>query len=149
MRINSNIPSMVTQGALAANNRAVSKNLERLSTGLRINRAGDDAAGLAVSEGLRSQIRGQMQAQRNTMDGISALNIAEGAMNEIHNILQRQRELAVQSATATYSDTERMYMQKEFKQLDDEMARIMRATNFNGIKLLEQGAEIESIFVKL
>ena len=146
MRINHNVPAIITQGALAANNRALSKDLEKLSTGLRINRAGDDAAGLAVSEGLRAQIKGVEQAKRNTLDGISALNIAEGAMNEIHTILQRQRELALQSATATYTDTERSYMNQEFKQLSDEIERIMTVTNFNKIKLLDINSE-ESIFV--
>ncbi|MDR0303490.1 MAG: flagellin, partial [Chitinispirillales bacterium] len=87
MRINHNVPSIVTQNALASNNRMLGKDLEKLSTGLRINRSSDDAAGLSVSEGLRTQIRGVEQAKKNTMDGISALNIAEGAMNEIHAIL--------------------------------------------------------------
>jgi len=136
MRVNHNVPSIITQNALAANNRALGKDLEKLSTGLRINRAGDDAAGLAVSEGLRSQIRGVEQAKRNALDGISALNIAEGALNEIHNIMQRQRELAVQSATATYTSTERSYMEQEFRALQSEIVRIVSATNFNNLKLL-------------
>jgi len=136
MRINHNISSMQSQGALFVNNRMLSKDLEKLSTGLRVNRASDDAAGLAISEGLRSQVRGTEQARRNALDGISALNIAEGAMNEIHAIMQRQRELAIQSSTATYSSTERQYMNDEFKALNDEINRIISATNFNGLKLL-------------
>ena len=140
MRVNHNVPSIVTQNALASNNRALGKDLEKLSTGLRINRASDDAAGLAVSEGLRTQIRGVEQAKKNTMDGISALNIAEGAMNEIHAILQRQRELAVQSATATYTSTEREYMNEEFAQLSSEITRISEVTNFNKLSLLQSGA---------
>jgi len=135
MRINNNISSVHTQGALFMNNRAVSQSLEKLSTGLRVNRASDDAAGLAVSEGLRTQIRGQEQAKRNALDGISALNIVEGAMDEIHNIMQRQRELAVQSANNTYSETERAYMDQEFQAMSEEIDRIMAATNFNGIRL--------------
>ncbi|MCL2844219.1 MAG: flagellin [Chitinivibrionia bacterium] len=137
MRINHNSPATVTQGALAINNRGLVKNLERLSTGLRVNRASDDAAGLAISEGLRTQIRGSQQAKRNALDGISALNIAEGATNEISAILQRQRELAIQAATATYSSVERQYMELEFQQLTSEILRISRATNFNGMKLLD------------
>ena len=140
MRINNNISSLHTQGALFMNNRAVSKNLEKLSTGLRINRASDDAAGLAVSEGLRTQVRGNEQAKKNALDGISALNIAEGAMDELHNIMQRQRELAIQAATSTYSDTERGYMDQEFQALSAEIDRIIEETNFNGIKLLVGGA---------
>jgi len=136
MRINNNISSMHTQGALFMNNRAVGKDLEKLSTGLRINRASDDAAGLAISEGLRSQVRGQSQAKRNALDGISALNIAEGAMNEVHAIMQRQRELAVQSVNATYTSTERAYMNEEYKALTNEITRIISATNFNGLVLL-------------
>jgi len=147
MRINNNISSLYTQGALFQNNRAVSNNLEKLSTGLRINRASDDAAGLAVSEGLRTQVRGAQQAKRNALDGISALNIAEGAMDELHNLMQRQRELAIQSATSTYSDTERGYMNEEFQALSLEIDRIIGATNFNGIKLLEfeQGRQPSSM----
>jgi len=137
MRVNHNVPATVTQGALAINNRGLVKNLERLSTGLRVNRASDDAAGLAISEGLRTQIRGSQQAKRNALDGISALNIAEGATNEISAILQRQRELAIQASTATYSSTERAYMDLEFQQLTSEIMRITRATNFNGMKLLD------------
>jgi flagellin len=127
---------MHTQGALFSNNRQVAKDLEKLSTGLRVNRASDDAAGLAISEGLRGQVRGVEQAKKNALDGVSALNIAEGALNEVHNIMQRQRELAVQSATATYSNTERGYMEQEFKVLNSEITRIVSSTNFNGIKLL-------------
>ena len=95
MRINHNISSMTTQTALYRTNRSLGKNLEKLSTGLRINRASDDAAGLGVSENLRTQVKGTSQAKRNAMDGISAITIAEGAANEISDILQRMRELSV------------------------------------------------------
>ncbi|MCL1947696.1 MAG: flagellin [Chitinivibrionia bacterium] len=136
MRVTHNISSMHTQGALFSNNRQVAKDLEKLSTGLRVNRASDDAAGLAISEGLRSQVRGVEQAKKNALDGVSALNITEGALNEVHNIMQRQRELAIQSSTATYSNTERGYMEQEFQALNSEIDRIVASTNFNGIKLL-------------
>ncbi|MBN1757066.1 MAG: flagellin, partial [Chitinispirillaceae bacterium] len=97
MRINHNISSMITQNSLFSVGREMSKSLERLSTGLRINRASDDAAGLGVSENLRTQVKGTSQAKRNAQDGIAAITIAEGAANEISSILQRMRELAVQS----------------------------------------------------
>ncbi|MDG5816674.1 flagellin [Chitinispirillales bacterium ANBcel5] len=136
MRINNNIPSMVTQGALNGVNRDMSKSLERLSTGLRINRASDDAAGLGVSENLRTQIRGTAQARRNAMDGIAAITIAEGAANEISDILQRMRELAVQSSNDTLTDTERGYTDAEFQSLMSEIDRIAGVTNYNGMKLI-------------
>ena len=140
MRINHNISSMITQGAMFKTNRALNKSLEKLSTGLRINRASDDAAGLAISENLRTQVRGAAQAQRNALDGISALNIAEGAMNEISDILQRMRELAVQSANDTLTSTERGYTNQEFDQLTDEIQRIADVTNYNGMDLLSDTA---------
>jgi len=136
MRINHNIPSLVTQGSLFVTNRSLAKNLERLSTGLRINRSSDDAAGLGVSENLRTQVRGTSQAIKNAMDGISAINIAEGAANEISAILQRMRELAIQSANDTLTSTERAYTNQEFQALDDEIQRIAEVTNYNGQKLL-------------
>ena len=141
MRINHNISSMTTQGALFSANRAMSKNLEKLSTGLRINRASDDAAGLSISENLRAQVKGTAQAKKNALDGISLLNIAEGAANEVSAILQRMRELAIQSATDTLTDTERTYTNQEFKQLNDEIDRIAKVTNFNGQKLLSSSTD--------
>ena len=139
MRINHNISAMITQGAVFIVNRSLAQNMEKLSTGLRINKASDDAAGLAISEKLRTQVRGAEQARRNALDGMSAINIAEGAANEISSILQRQRELAIQSATATYSNTERIYLNQEYQQLCQEIDRICKVTNFNGIKLLDSG----------
>ena len=136
MRINHNISSMITQGALFKTNRSLNNSLEKLSTGLRVNRASDDAAGLAISENLRTQVRGARQAQRNALDGISALNIAEGAMNEISDILQRMRELSIQSANDTLTSTERGYTNQEFDQLTAEIARIADVTNYNGMDLL-------------
>jgi len=136
MRINHNISAMVTQSSLFKVNRDISKSLERLSTGLRINRAADDAAGLGVSENLRTQVRGTAQATRNAQDGIAAINIAEGSANEIAEILQRMRELAVQSANDTLTSTERAYTNQEYRQLIDEIDRIAAVTNYNGMKLI-------------
>lgn len=140
MRINHNISSMTTQGALSKVNRDMSKSLERLSTGLRVNRASDDAAGLGVSENLRTQIRGTAQARRNAQDGIAAITIAEGSANEISDILQRMRELAVQSSNDTLTTTERAYTNQEYKQLTDEIDRIASVTNYNGMKLISENA---------
>ena len=117
MRINHNIDSMISHGSLYRVNTAMSKSLERLSTGLRINRASDDAAGLGVSENLRTQVRGTHQAKRNAQDGIAAINIAEGSANEISDILQRMRELAIQSANDTLTSVERAYTDQEFQAL--------------------------------
>jgi flagellin len=136
MRINHNISSMITQNSLFSVGREMSKSLERLSTGLRINRASDDAAGLGVSENLRTQVRGTAQAKRNAQDGIAAITIAEGAANEISSILQRMRELAVQSANDTLTSTERAYTNQEYGQLIEEIDRIAEVTNYNGMKLI-------------
>jgi flagellin len=127
---------MITQGSLFKTNRALSKNLEKLSTGLRVNRASDDAAGLGVSENLRTQVRGTAQAKRNALDGIAAITIAEGAANEVSDILQRMRELAVQSANDTLTSTERGYTNQEFGHLILEVERIASVTNYNGMELL-------------
>ncbi len=136
MRINHNISSMVTQTALYRTNRSMKTSLERLSTGLRINRASDDAAGLGVSENLRTQVNGTNQAKRNAQDGIAALQIAEGAANEISAVLQRMRELAIQSSNDTLTSTERAYVDQEFQSLDREISRISRVTNYNGMELI-------------
>jgi len=139
MRINHNISSMITQGSLYKSNQALSKSLERLSTGLKINRASDDAAGLAISENLRTQINGVGQAQKNAQDGIAALNIAEGAGNEISSILQRMRELSVQAANDTLTSTERGYTNQEFTSLRSEIDRIAAVTNYNNMGLISSG----------
>lgn len=136
MRINHNISSMITQNSLFSVGRDMSKSLERLSTGLRINRASDDAAGLGVSENLRTQVKGTAQAKRNAQDGIAAITIAEGAANEISSILQRMRELAVQSANDTLTSTERAYTNQEYGQLIEEIDRIAEVTNYNGMQLI-------------
>ena len=143
MRINHNISSMHTQNAMFKVNRDMKVSLERLSTGLRINRASDDAAGLGVSENLRTQVRGTAQAMRNAQDGIAAISIAEGAANEISDILQRMRELAVQSANDTLTSTERAYTNQEYQQLISEIDRIAEVTNYNGMKLISSSGTTE------
>ncbi len=135
MRINHNISSMITQSALYKTHRAQSKTLTRLSTGLRINQASDDAAGLGVSENLRTQVRGMKQALRNTQDAIQLLNIADGALQEQATILQRMRELVIEAKNDTYTETERLYMGQEFSQLMDELDRIAAVTNYNGMQI--------------
>jgi flagellin len=140
MRINHNISAMITQSALYSTNLNLSTSLERLSTGLRINSAADDAAGLGVSENLRTQVNGTAQANRNAQDGIAALTIAEGAGNEISSILQRMRELAVQSSNDTLTSTERAYTQQEFGSLQSEIDRISNVTNYNKQELISTTA---------
>lgn len=139
MRINHNIAALNTYRSLSNNNVLASKSLEKLSSGLRINRAGDDAAGLAISEKMRGQIRGLDQASRNAQDGISLIQTAEGALNETHSILQRMRELAVQASSDTNTDADRQQIQKEINQLTDEIDRISATTEFNTKKLLNGG----------
>src|SRR5689334_21248872 len=140
MRINHNISSMIGQGSLHTQQTSLAKSLEKLSTGLRINRASDDAAGLSVSESLRSKIRGMDRASSNAADGIALVQIAEGATGEINNILQRMRELAIQSATDTMTTTERSYTDKEFGQLMSEITRISSSASYNGMTLLDGGS---------
>lgn len=139
MIINHNMMAMNTHRQLSANNAAGAKSLEKLSSGFRINRAGDDAAGLAISEKMRGQIRGLNQASRNAQDGISLIQTAEGALNETHSILQRMRELAVQSATDTNTSADRNKLQSEVDQLAREITRISNTTEFNTRNLLAGG----------
>lgn len=136
MIINHNMASLNTYRQLSANNTQTSKSLEKLSSGLRINRAGDDAAGLAISEKMRGQIRGLDQAARNSQDAISMIQTAEGALNETHSILQRMRELAVQASSDTNTADDRSEIQKEISQLVEEVDRIANTTEFNTKKLL-------------
>ena len=136
MIINHNIAALNTYRQLTSVNNATGKSLEKLSAGLRINKAADDAAGLAISEKMRGQIRGLEQAQRNAQDGISLIQTAEGALNETHSILQRMRELANQSANGTNTDIDRQALQDEIAQLTAEIDRIGESTEFNTIKLL-------------
>ncbi|TRY24503.1 flagellin [Brevibacillus sp. LEMMJ03] len=142
MRINHNISAYNTHRQLTFNNTNASKNIERLSSGYRINRAGDDAAGLAISEKMRGQIRGLEQATRNAQDGISLIQTAEGALNETHSILQRMRELAVQAANDTNTATDRANLQAEVDQLVTEIDRIAQNTEFNTTKLLDGNATV-------
>ncbi len=136
MRIQNNIQAIIANQALYRNNSVLSKATERLSTGYRINRAADDAAGLAISENLRTQIRGLNQAARNAEDGINFLQIGDGAAGEISNILQRMRDLAVQAANGIYDDTQRGYLNQEFQGLKEEVDRIVGSTEFNGQSIL-------------
>ena len=137
MRINHNIAALNTYRQLTAGTNAASKSMEKLSSGLRINRAGDDAAGLAISEKMRGQIRGLEMASKNAQDGISLIQTAEGALNETHSILQRMRELAVQAANDTNTDADRQELQKEIDQLIQEIDRIGNTTEFNTKKLID------------
>ena len=138
MRIQHNIAALNSYRNLTGNNNAVSKNLEKLSSGYKINRAGDDAAGLAISEKMRAQITGLNTAQKNAQDGVSLVQTAEGALTEVHSMLNRMVELADQSANGTYDDAvDRANLQKEIASLKDEIDRIADATNFNGINLLD------------
>src|SRR5690554_2335298 len=139
-RINHNIPAMVTGSAIRSVDRSLQKSLERLSTGLRINRASDDAAGLSVSEQLRTQVKGLNMGNRNIQDGVALLNIAEGALNEVEAMLQRMRELSIQSANDTLTSSERSYIQIEIDQLKEEMDRIVSGTQYNTQSLLDGNA---------
>ena len=137
VRIFNNVPSLNAQRILGTNNDRLASSVERISSGIRINRASDDAAGLAISEGLRSDIRTLRQAVRNSNDGISLINITEGALNEQASILIRLRELAAQAATGTVGSTERQTIQLEFSALRNEIDRISSVTEFNGQKLVD------------
>jgi flagellin len=139
-RINHNVPAMITGNSLRSVDRSLQKSLERLSTGMRINRASDDAAGLSVSEQLRTQVRGLNMGARNIQDGISLLNIAEGALIEVESMVQRVRELSIQSASDTLTSVERNYIQIEVDQLKEEMDRIVNGTQCNSQTLLNGSA---------
>jgi flagellin len=136
--INTNVKSLAAQSAITLNNRSMSTAMEQLSTGKRINSAKDDAAGLAISEKMTSQVRGLNQAIRNANDGISLLQTAEGAMVEITNMMQRMRELAVQSANDTNAQDDRQYLDLEFQQLKEEINRVTKNTQWNGMNILDQ-----------
>ena len=134
--INTNVSALNAQAALAKNSRAMSTAMEQLSTGSRINAAGDDAAGMAIGTSMTAQIRGLNQAVRNLNDGVNLLQTAEGALNETTNMLQRMRELAVQSASATYSTTQRGYLATEFNALGSQIDKIASETTWNGYTVL-------------
>ncbi len=139
MRINTNISAIVTNNRLQSAQDKLAKSLERLSSGKKINRSADDAAGLAISQKMAMQLRGLDQADKNSQDGISVVQTAEGALNEVHSILQRMRELSVQAANGTYSPEERVALQNEVDALKDEVDRISRDTDFNTQALLDGG----------
>ena len=144
LRINTNVASLSAQRSLGINMRAQNDNLRKLSSGERITRAGDDAAGLAISENLKASIRGMRQAKRNAGDAISLLQVAEGGMNEISSMIIRLRELSVQAASDTVGTTERGFSDIEFQNLKEEIDRISKSTEFNGIKLLDgSGGKLE------
>jgi len=140
LRVNSNVASINAQRNLVNSTGALQKSLQRLSSGLRITRAADDAAGLAISEGFRADIRSIAQAQRNANDGIPYLQVGEGALNEVSSILIRQRELAIQAANGTLGSAERDTLNNEFQDLISEINRISAVTSFNGATILESGA---------
>jgi flagellin len=141
LRINTNLQALVAQRNLDKNRRAQETSLERLASGNRINRAGDDAAGLAISERIRASTRSLAQAGRNAQDGISMIQVAEGGTNEVSNILVRMRELSIQAASDTIGDKERGFIDKEVQQLRSEINRIASTTEFNGTKLLNGSGE--------
>lgn len=136
MIINHNIPAMFSSRQLTETGWTLQKSMEKLSSGLRINRAGDDASGLAVSEKMRAQIRGLSQAGRNAQDGISYIQVAEGALNETHSILHRMRELAIQTANGIYTPIDRQMINVEVSQLSQEVDRIANNTEFNTFRIL-------------
>ena len=142
LRINTNVPALNTRRHLGQSTSALNKSLERLSSGLRINRAADDAAGLAIAEGFRSQVRGAQTAQRNAQDGISLVQTAEGALSETTNILQRVRELSVQAANGTQSTQNRAALDAEVQQLLAQVDDIALDTEFNGIRVLSSAQTI-------
>ena len=137
LRINTNVVAFNTTRQLNKTTARLAKSLERLSSGLRINRAADDAAGLAIAEAFRSQVRGMAVAGRNAQDGVSLVQTAEGALSETHNILQRMRELAVQAASGTVSESDRAALQAEVSQLIEQIDDIAMDTEFNGTALLD------------
>lgn len=146
MRINHNIPALRTLSQLGKANGALDKSMQRLSSGLRINCAADDAAGLAISQKMDTQVRGLKQANRNAMDGISLIQTAEGALTEIHSMLQRMRELAVQASNGTYSSVDREAINDEILELKEEIKRICGQTEFNEMGLLS-GKEVFNLHI--
>lgn len=140
LNVNTNVSSLLAQRNLGKSQSSVQKSLQRLSTGMRINSAADDAAGLAISQKLKSQVRALSQAERNANDGISMIQTAEGAIEQMGDVLNRMRELSVQSSNGTLTNTDRSFIDTEFKSLLSEMDRIADTTEFNGRKLLQGSA---------
>lgn len=149
MRIRTNVASNVAQRHMERNNNDVQSSLEKLSSGYRINKSADDAAGLAISENLRGTIRGLNVAKRNANDAVSLVQVAEGSMNEMSNILIRMRELTVQSSTDTLGDQERGFLNKEYTQLVDEMDRIGKSTDFNGRHIFDKDSDMSNLVIQV
>ena len=148
MRINNNLVAMNNQRQLGVNVNNVSRNMERLSSGLRVNRAGDDAAGLAIAEKLRAQILGLNMASRNVQDAISLVQIAEGGLQADHNALHRMREVAVQAASDTNQSTERQALNAEVQQLVQEIDQVAETTEFNGMPVLDGSFESDPLVIQ-
>jgi len=144
LRIKSNVESITAQRQLGNNRAEMTDSLEKLSSGLRINKSADDAAGLAISESMRARIRGLAQAKRNASDGVSFLQVAEGGLGDLNNVLTRMRELTTQAASDTIGAKERQYLNREFEQLGEELIRIKDGTEFNGMRILsgEQSTDL-------
>ena len=142
LRIKTNVASVMAQRTLGLSTAATVENMTKLSSGYRINKAADDAAGLAISENMKARLRSLDQAKRNANDGVSLVQVAEGGFNEVSNILVRLRELATQAASDTIGNTERGYTNREYTQLVSEIQRIANTANFNGIKLLNGGEDL-------
>jgi flagellin len=149
MRIRTNVPAITAQRFMSDNKDAMNKNLERLSSGYRINKSADDAAGLAISESLRGKIRGLNVAKRNANDAVSMVQVAEGSMNEMTNIMIRLRELTVQAGTDTLGEKERSYLNREYTQLADELDRIGNSTEFNGIKIFDKESDRDQFVIQV
>jgi flagellin len=149
MRIRTNVSSLVAQRFMERNNSDMQASMERLSSGYRINKSSDDAAGLAISENLRGQVRGLNVAKRNANDAISLVQVAEGSMNEMSNILIRMRELTIQSGTDTLGEQERSFLNKEYVSLVDEMDRIAKSTEFNGRKIFDLNNDMKEYVIQV
>jgi flagellin len=148
IRVKTNVESLIAQNALSKSRAEVGSSIERLSSGQRINRSSDDAAGLAVSEQIRARLSSMDVAKRNANDGISYIQVAEGSLNEVTNVMMRMRELGSQAASDTIGSKERGYLDKEFQQLAQEVGRIVATTEFNGRKVLQtDGNTAMQIFV--
>ena len=146
LTVQTNVSSLGAQRNLYKNQKALNNSINRLSSGLRVNTAADDAAGLAVSESMKAQIRSYTVAERNASDGVSMAQTAEGALGQIHDILGRQRELAMQSSNGSLSNTDRGYLNTEYQQLNSEITRIQASTTFNGVALIGSGSATSTDF---
>lgn len=149
LRIRTNVDSLTAQRFMGQNNDNLTSSLEKLSSGYRINKSADDAAGFAISENLRAKTRGLNQAKRNANDGVSLVQVAEGSLNEVNNILVRLRELSVQAASDTLGQKEKSFLQKEYAELVEEVDRIALTTEFNGLQLMSDEAAKQALSVQV